>query len=168
MSEEEQTQALAFLQSPNIIEQVIEDMTALGYVGEDTNKLLVYCVATSRKQDKPLSVVIKSPSAFGKSELLKTVASLLLPEDMLEFTRLTPQALAYLPADALRNKFLIVMERHGLEASDYDIRIMQSERKIKIAYPVKDPETGEMHTAGREVNGPLAYAETTTSPTIHA
>lgn len=168
MSEEERSQALAFLQSPNIIERAIEDMTALGYVGEDTNKLLVYCVATSRKQDKPLSVVIKSPSAFGKSELLKTVASLLPPEDVLEFTRLTPQALAYLPADALRNKFLIVMERHGSEASDYNIRIMQSERKIKIAYPVKDPETGEMHTAEREVNGPLAYAETTTRPTIHA
>ncbi len=168
MSEDERVQAMVFLQSPDIIGQTLRDLTALGYVGEDTNKLLVYCVATSRKQDRPLSVIIKSPSAFGKSELLKTVAALLPPEDVLEFTRLTPQALAYLPQDALKNKFLIVMERHGSEASDYNIRIMQSERKIRIAYPVKDPETGEMHTAEREVNGPLAYAETTTRPTIHA
>jgi hypothetical protein len=168
MSEDERAQAMAFLQSPDIIEQTITDLTALGHVGEDTNKLLVYCVATSRKQDRPLSAIIKSPSAFGKSELLKTVAALLPPEDVLEFTRLTPQALAYLPQDALKNKFLIVMEHNGSEASDYNIRIMQSERKIRIAYPVKDPETGEMHTAEREVNGPLAYAETTTRPTIHA
>lgn len=131
-------------------------------------KLLVYLVATSRKQDKPLSVTIKSPSAFGKSELLRVVAALLPTEDVLEFTPLTSQALAYLPPDALKNKFLIVMEHNGSEASDYNIRVMQSERKIRIAYPVKDPDTGEMHTAEREVNGPLAYAETTTCPTIHA
>jgi len=45
---------------------------------------------------------------------------------------------------------------------------MQSERKIRIAYPVKDPETGEIHTQEREVLGPMAYTETTTRPTIHA
>ncbi len=168
MKEDERAEAIAFLQSPDIIERTLNDLTELGYVGEDTNKLLVYCVATSRKQDRPLSVVIKSPSAFGKSELLKTVAALLPPEDVLEFTRLTPQALAYLPQDALKNKFLIVMEHNGSEASDYNIRIMQSEHKIRIAYPVKDPQTGELHTEEREVNGPLAYAETTTRPTIHS
>ncbi|MBI5034073.1 MAG: bifunctional DNA primase/polymerase [Chloroflexi bacterium] len=168
LSDDERADAMTFLMCPQIIEKVIEDMTALGYVGEDKNKVLCYCVGSSRKQDRPLSMTIKSPSAFGKSELLKTVATLLPPEDVLEFTRLTPQALAYLPQDALRHKLLIVMERNGAEASDYNIRIIQSEEKIKIAYPVKDPETGEMHTVEREVNGPLAYAETTTNPTIHA
>ena len=167
LNDAEHAEAMELLLCPQIVERVIEDMSILGYVGEDKNKVVGYCVASSRKQAKPLSMTIKSPSAFGKSELLKTIAALLPPEDVLEFTRLTPQALAYLPPDALRHKLLIVMERHGSEASDYNIRIIQSEEKIKIAYPVKDPETGEMHTVEREVNGPLAYAETTTNPMIH-
>jgi hypothetical protein len=168
LSETERAEAIAFLQSPRIIEQTIDDITALGYVGEDENKLLVYLIATSRKQDTPLSATLKSPSAYGKSELVKTVSALMPPEDVLEFTRITPQAIAYMRPDALKAKWLIVTERNGSEGSDYNIRIIQSERKIKIAYPVKDPNTGEMHTAEREVLGPLAYTETTTRPTIHA
>lgn len=168
MSEAEHSEAMAFLQSPRLVAETIADLTDLGYVGEDDNKLLVYCIATSRRQDKPLSATVKSPSAYGKSELVKTVAALMPPEDVLEFTRLTPQALAYMPPDALKNKWLVIMERNGSEEADYNIRIMQSEGKIRIAYPVKDPDTGEMHTVEREVAGPLAYTETTTRPTIHA
>jgi len=168
LSENERAEAMEFLRSPRIIEQTITDLTTLGYVGEDANKLLVYLIATSRKQDAPLSATIKSPSAYGKSELVKVVSALMPPEDVLEFTRITPQAIAYMRPDALKGKWLIVMERNGSEGSDYNIRVMQSEHKIRIAYPVKDTETGEMHTQEREVLGPMAYTETTTRPTIHA
>ena len=102
---------MEFLRDPRLIPRIQEDMTNLGYVGEDANKVLLYFVGFSRKQRKPLSAELKGPSALGKSEMLKTVSGAMPPEDIIEVSRLTPQALAYLPKDALSHKFLTVMER---------------------------------------------------------
>lgn len=168
ISDAEYAEAMEFLRDTRIAERIAEDITALGYVGEEFSKVTAYLVASSRKQDHPLSAVIKSPSAYGKSEEVKTVAAMMPPEDVREFTRLTPQALTYMPRDGLKHKLMIVTEREGSEASDYTIRVMQSEQKIRIAYPTRDPETGEMHTEEHEVNGPMAYIETTTRPMIHS
>ncbi len=168
MSDAERAEAMEFLKDPRIIMRVVNDITDLGYVGEEASKAILYLVATSRKQDNPLSAVSKSPSSYGKSDMIKKVATLIPPEDVLEFTRVTAQALAYMPPNALKHKLLILVERNGSEASDYNIRTMQSEQVIRIAYTVKDPDTGEMHTAEREVNGPMAYIETTTRPMIHS
>ncbi len=167
MTNEERAEAIAFLQDPRLFERIVEDITTLGYVGEDANKILQYLVATSRKQDRPLSTVIKSPSAWGKSEMVKKVVRLMPPEDVVEYTRLTAQSLAYLPPNALQHKFMAVTERDGSEESDYTIRVLQSENIIRVAYAAKDPLTGEMRTRENQVNGPMAYTETTTRPTIH-
>jgi hypothetical protein len=167
MTNEERAEAIAFLQDARLFESIVEDITTLGYVGEDANKVLQYLVATSRKQDRPLSTVIKSPSAWGKSEMVKKVARMMPPEDVVEFTRLTAQSLAYLPPNALQHKFMVVTERNGSEESDYTIRVLQSENIIRVAYATKDPRTGEMCTRENQVNGPMAYTETTTRPTIH-
>jgi hypothetical protein len=100
--------------------------------------------------------------------MVKKVARLMPPEDVVEFTRLTPQSLAYLPPNALQHKFMVVTERNGSEESDYTIRVLQSENVIRVAYAAKDPLTGEMRTRENQVNGPMAYTETTTRPTIHS
>ncbi|MBM3127364.1 MAG: hypothetical protein FJ009_01870, partial [Chloroflexi bacterium] len=168
MTDEERAEAMALLQDPRLFERIIQDITTLGYVGEDANKVLQYLVATSRKQDCPLSAVVKSPSAWGKSEMVKKVARLMPPEDVAEYTRLTAQSLAYLPPNALQHKFMVVTERNGSEESDYTIRVLQSENVIRVAYATKDPLTGEMRTRESQVNGPMAYTETTTRPTIHS
>ena len=39
-----------------------EELTAIGAVGEDTNKLIVYLVATSRLPDDPLALLMQSTS----------------------------------------------------------------------------------------------------------
>ena len=58
------------------------------------NKLLCYVAAVSRKMASPLSVMIQSRSAAGKSYLQDTVLSLVPKEDCTKYTRLT-QALFY-------------------------------------------------------------------------
>ncbi len=167
MTKQERREALSFLEDKRIVQRTIQDIKDMGYVGEDANKFIVYVTATSRKQRDPLSDVIKSPSAFGKSQMVKDVMRLIPPEDVLEYTRITPQALAYMLEDSLKNKWLVIMERNGSEDADYNIRVIQSEQKIRIAFPAKDPETGQIITREREVCGPIAFTETTTSPVIH-
>ncbi|MGA2142939.1 MAG: CHC2 zinc finger domain-containing protein, partial [Brevinematales bacterium] len=48
ISEDDREAALRFLKSPDLFKQVAEDMTVLGYVGEDLNKELLYLCASSR------------------------------------------------------------------------------------------------------------------------
>ena len=48
-------------------------MATVGYVGEAVNKILLYLAATSRKMPDPISVIVSSQSASGKSYLIDTV-----------------------------------------------------------------------------------------------
>ena len=78
------------------------------------------------------------------------------------YSRLTPQALYYMSHD-LKGLLLILEERAGGEAADYSIRTLQSRQKLRLAAPIKDPVTGKMTTQCYEVEGPVAYLETTTN-----
>ena len=55
MSAPDHEAALALLKAPNLIERVLADFAAVGLVGEETNKLVGYLAAVSRKLDKPLA-----------------------------------------------------------------------------------------------------------------
>ena len=66
MSEAERAEALTFLKRADLLGQVALDIDALGYVGEETNKRLLYLVAVSRKLDDPLSAIVLSQSGAGQ------------------------------------------------------------------------------------------------------
>ncbi|MEK7862845.1 MAG: DNA primase, partial [Chloroflexota bacterium] len=163
----EREEALAFLRSPDLLGRIVADMEELGYVGEEHNKLIGYLVGVSRKDRYPLSAVVLSQSGAGKSALAEAIEKLTPPEDVLLFSRLTPQALYYMERTALVHKLVIIEERHGAAAADYPIRVLQSRQSLTQAVPVKDPATGNIRTKLLTVDGPIAYIETTTDATIH-
>jgi DNA primase catalytic core len=167
MTKQEEEEALELLKSPDLLENILGDMDALGHVGEETNKILAYLIAVSRKLPKPLSGIIVSQSAAGKSGLVETVQELTPPEEVEFFSRITPQALYYMERDALKRKLLIIEERTGGEGADYSIRTLQSRQKLTQAVPIKDPNSGKIKTMTFEVEGPIAYLETTTSAEIN-
>ena len=159
--------ALAWLQRPQLLEHIAADLERLGYVGEPRNKKLTYLIATSRLLPKPLSGIFRAQSGCGKSYLMECVADLMPPEEVHYFSRLTPQALYYLEADALKHKLLIVDERDGSEESEYPIRTLQTRRVLKLAVPLKDPNSGKIKTTVLEIHGPIAYMESTTDAVIN-
>jgi DNA primase catalytic core len=167
MTKEEEAEALNLLTDPNLLERILADMEATGHVGEETNKILAYLIAVSRKLPKPLSGIIISQSAAGKSGLVEIVQELTPPEEVEFFSRITPQALYYMERDALKRKLLIIEERTGGEGADYSIRTLQSRQKLTQAVPIKDPASGKIKTMTFEVEGPIAYLETTTSAEIN-
>ena len=162
LSDDEKLQALEFLKRPDLVRRLQDDMEALGYVGEPKGKLLAYLVGLSRKLENPLSAIIRSQSGAGKSGLSSLIALLTPPEEVIHYSRVSAHALAYAPKDAFKRKLIIMEERVGGEAADYYIRILQSSHKIRQAVVIKDPATGEMRTQEFEVEGPIAYIETTT------
>lgn len=167
MSEAQRAAALKLLKSPGFLNTLSKHIEAIGYVGEDRNKKLTYVIASSRKLPKPLSAIVRSQSGAGKSYLMECVAELMPPEDVHFFSRLTPQALYYLERDALQHKLLIVDERNGSEESEYPIRTLQTRKVLKLAVPVKDPNSGRIKTETLEILGPISYMESTTSQKVN-
>ena len=167
MTDVERAEALALLRSPDLMDRIAHDMDVIGYVGEDTNKKLGYLVAVSRRLPEPLSAILISQSGAGKSGLAGALERLTPPEDVVFWSRLTPQALYYVEKDFLKRKLVVIEEREGSEAADYSIRTLQSKQKLVQAVPVKDPATGTIQTRTMEVEGPASFLETTTRLTIN-
>lgn len=167
MNDVEKNEAIGLLRSPDLLERIAADIELAGYVGEPRNKQLAYIIGTSRRLPKPLSAIFRAQSGCGKSFLMETVAELMPPEDVHYFSRLTPQALYYLEPDALTHKLLIVDERDGSEESEYPIRTLQTRRVLKLAVPIKDPNSGKIKTTVLEIHGPIAYMESTTDQHIN-
>jgi hypothetical protein len=121
-----------------------------------------YIAATSRKLDEPLSVLIQSRSAAGKSTLQDAIIMLVPTEDYIKYTRLTGQALFYKEEDSLIHKLLAIEEEHGARDASYSIRNIQSSKYLSIAATGKDPVTGKLKTEEYRVKGPVALMITTT------
>jgi DNA primase len=162
-TEAEKAEALKFLKSPDMFGEILTDLETLGVTGEETNKLVGYLAAVSRKLDDPLSVLIQSRSAAGKSTLQDAVLSLVPDEDYVKYTRITDQALFYKDEDSIAHKILAIEEEVGMGGAAYSIRNIQSSKKITVAATGKDPGTGKMRTEEYTVNGPVAVMITTTA-----
>jgi len=162
MTGEEEAKALALLREPKLFERILADFVTAGNVGEESNKLLGYLIAISRKLDDPLSGLIVSRSAAGKSALMGAILDFVPEEDKQVVTSMTTQALYYLPDDGLKHKVLAVVEDEGSENASYPLKILQSEKKLILAVTVKDSEGGMPKTELKTVEGPVAQFMTST------
>jgi len=162
MTKAEEDEALEFLKDPELFSQILVDFETIGITGEDANKLMGYLSATSRKLDEPLSVLVQSRSAAGKSTLQDAVLSLIPDEDYIKYTRITGQALFYKEEDSLVHKLLAIEEEHGARDASYSIRNIQSSKYLSIAATGKDPATGKLRTEEYKVKGPVSLMITTT------
>jgi DNA primase catalytic core len=163
LTKAEKQEALKLLKSKDIFSEILSDLKTMGVTGEQTNKLVGYLAAVSRKLDEPLSVLIQSRSAAGKSTLQDAILSLVPEEDYVKYTRITDQALFYKDEDSLVHKILAIEEEMGMGGAAYSIRNIQSSKKITVAATGKDPGTGKMKTEEYTVNGPVAVMITTTA-----
>jgi len=167
MTDAERSKALAFLKRPDLLDQVARDVDTLGYVGEQTNKRLLYLIAISRKLPDPLSAIVLSQSGAGKSGITEVIERMTPPEDVVLLTRLTPQSLYYVGPGFLDQKLVIIEERYGSMEADYSIRVLQSRKKLIAAAPVKDPQTGNMRTKVFSVEARAAFVEATTASAVN-
>ena len=154
---------LKFLLNTGLIDELLNDISKLGYVRENKNKLLLYLIMTSRLLDNPLHSIIISRSGAGKSQLVDIVETLCPPEELESVSDLSAQALYYFGVDDLKNKFIVIGEKEGSRDSDYPLRELISKKSITKAIPVKDQVTGQIKTVTIKVNGPIALVETTTN-----
>ena len=163
LSEDERAEAMALLQSPDLLTRIAAAFDAAGIAGESTNKLAAYLAGTSRLLRKPLAVIIQSTSAAGKTTLMEAVLSFFPSEEQIKYSAMTGQSLYYLGEKNLQHKILAIVEEEGAEKASYALKLLQSEGELTIASTGKDATTGRMKTEEYHVEGPVAIVLTTTS-----
>jgi DNA primase catalytic core len=166
ISEEETAAALALLKSKDLLTRIVEDFARCGVVGEESNKLLGYLAAVSRKLEEPLAVLIQSSSAAGKSSLMEAVLSFVPDEDKVKYSAMTGQSLFYMGDLELKHKVLAVVEEEGAARASYALKLLQSEGELTIASTGKDPQSGKLVTHEYHVEGPTQLFLTTTAATV--
>ena len=62
LNDSEHAEALTLLKDPDLLQRILFDFKRCGVVGEETNKLVGYLGAVSRKLDSPLAIIIQSSS----------------------------------------------------------------------------------------------------------
>ena len=165
MSAEERDEALTWLQGPDLLNRLANDLGGLGVVGERMNLMVCYLAALSRKCERPFGVLVQSSSAGGKSTLVEAVTALVPPEDLVSLSSITAQALYYLGATRLRQKVLFIAEERGSARSAYALKLLVSEGRVAIASTGNDAD-GLPRTKSYETAGPLSLMMTTTSTTL--
>lgn len=166
-TEEEIKEAEDILKSPTLLYDIRQLFPKLMIAGEERNCLMIYLSCTSRILDSPISLTGKGESSVGKSYSVQKVLLLIPKEAYEDISEATKMSFYHAKQDAFKHKIMVLFEKPGTDQTDYSIRTMQSEKKLKLQITVKDPETGEFRTEIKEVDGPVAFITTTTSPNIH-
>ena len=163
LSDADRDAALDLLRDPRLVDRILADFERCGMVGEETNKLVGYLAAVSRKLDEPLAVIVQSSSAAGKTSLMEAVLAFVPEEDRVRYSAMTGQSLFYMGEGDLTHKILAIAEEEGAERATYALKLLQCEGELTIASTGKDPTTGRLVTQEYRVQGPVMIFLTTTA-----
>jgi hypothetical protein len=151
---------------PAILARFAETHRHVGLVGEEAAAKIVYLVLTSRLLGRPTSVVIKGPSAGGKSYLVETVLRYFPEDAYYALSGMSEHALAY-STEPLQHRHLVVYEAVALgeEFADYLLRTLLSEGQLRYETVEKTANGLEARLIERE--GPTGLVMTTTAVALH-
>jgi uncharacterized protein YigA (DUF484 family) len=85
---------------------------------------------------------------------MDAVLALVPPEERVQYSAVTGQALFYMGDMQMQHKILAVVEEEGAERASYALKLLQSEGELTIASTGKDPQTGKLvtHRCGMDVS----------------
>ncbi|MEM9859420.1 MAG: hypothetical protein AAF843_18845 [Bacteroidota bacterium] len=166
LTPEEVRAAQAFLAQPNLIERTNQDIGRAGVIGEETNRLLMYLIFTSRKREQPLHIVSLGSSGVGKTHLQEKVGALIPEEDKIEITTLSENAFYYFGQRELKNKLILIEDLDGAEGVLYPLRELQSKKHISKTVVRKNTK-GETKTISLKVEGPVSVSGCTTRESLY-
>jgi len=139
---------------------------ASGVIGEETNRLLMYLIFTSRKTESPLQCISYGKSGSGKTHLQSKVSELIPEEDKIEMTVLSANAFYYFKRNELKNKLVLIEDMDGAEEVLYPLRELQTKKRITKSV-VQKGIGGEGKTKSLTVEGPVSVAGCTTQESLY-
>lgn len=147
---------------PSILDRFETDLRRAGFVGESRAAKLLYLVVTSRVFPKPLSAVVKAPSAAGKSYNVETVLRFFPSEAFYTLSGMSEKALLY-SEEPLVHRTIVIYEAAGMDGDGYApyfLRTLLSEGHLR--YESVDTSKGKPRGMVIEREGPTGAILTTT------
>lgn len=166
LTPEEIQQAQTYLSAPNLMARTKEDIGRSGVIGEESNRLLMYLIFTSRKRENPLHIVSLGSSGIGKTHLQEKVGQLIPEEDKIEITTLSENAFYYFGQRQLQHKLILIEDLDGAEGVLYPLRELQSKKRINKTVVHKNTK-GETRSINLTVEGPVSVSGCTTKESLY-
>lgn len=152
--------------APDILRHFADVLTASGFAGNTHSAQLVYLMLTSRFLARPVSGVVKGPSAGGKSWVIERTLDYFPDDAYFELNAMSERALIH-DDRPLRHRFIVDFEAAGLSGdfASYLMRSLLSEGRLSYVTVEKTSEGLRPRTIERE--GPTGLLVTTTA-VLHA
>ena len=166
LSATEEREAIKYLKRKDLLLKTNELIGKSGVVGEQTNRLLMFLIFTSRKTNNPLHCISLGSSGVGKTHLQSKVSELIPEEDKIEITVLSANAFYYFNRTELQHKLILIEDLDGAESVLYPLRELQSKKRITKTVVHKDTK-GNTKTIHLTVEGPVSVAGCTTQEHIY-
>ncbi|MGE0773087.1 MAG: CHC2 zinc finger domain-containing protein [Cyclobacteriaceae bacterium] len=156
-----------FLSKPNLIRRLNDLIGQAGVVGEETNRIFLFGIASSYKMPETLHALIQGSSGSGKTHLLAKVSSFIPKEGRKAFTRVTEGSLYNYGMYDLSHQLICIEDLDGMkEEAQLAFRELQSKGVIISSTSSKD-EHGNVNAYERIVYGPIASMACTTKGEIY-
>jgi energy-coupling factor transporter ATP-binding protein EcfA2 len=161
------TKCIEFLKQGDLIEKLNEYIGRAGIIGEETNRILLFVIASSYKMPDTLHGLIQGSSGSGKTRLLKVISQLMPDEDVKRYTRVTDNSFYNQDEYFFVNKLLCFEDLDGLkEDAQLAVRELQSNEILVTSTSIKD-SNGSIRGGERTVRGPIASLACTTKGEIY-
>ncbi len=160
--------AIDWLKKQKLLERTNKLIGESGVIGEETNRLLMYLIFTSRLREQPLHIISLGASGTGKTYLQEKISELIPEEQKIEITTLSENALYYFERTELKNKLVLIEDLDGANDDKvlYAIRELMSKKRISKTIPIKDSQ-GNLKTITLQVEGPISLSGTTTREKLY-
>ncbi|MEO5979695.1 MAG: toprim domain-containing protein [Chryseolinea sp.] len=156
-----------FLSKPNLIKRLNDLIGQAGVVGEETNRIFLFGIASSYKMPETLHALIQGSSGSGKTHLLAKVSNFIPKEGRKNFTRVTEGSLYNYGMYDLSHQLICIEDLDGMkEEAQLAFRELQSKGVIISSTSSKD-ENGNVNAYERIVYGPIASMACTTKGEIY-
>jgi energy-coupling factor transporter ATP-binding protein EcfA2 len=161
------SRCIAFLQKPGLVTSINTLIEKAGVTGEETNRILLFVVASSYKMPDTLHALVQGSSGSGKTHLILKVAELMPPEDCITLTRVTDSSFYNYAENDLVNKLICMEDLDGMKEDAFlAFRELQSRGMLTSSTSVKD-ENGNIRGMVKLVKGPVASLSATTKGEIY-
>jgi len=155
------------LSGPDLIERINQLIGQSGMVGEKTNRLFLFIIATSFKMPDTLHALIQGSTGSGKTHLLERISRLIPQEDVKRFTRVTDSSFYNYGAYDLQNKLICLEDLDGMkEEAQLAFRELQSREMLSTSTTGQD-DKGNLRSYEKVVYGPIASLACTTRGEIY-
>jgi DNA primase len=161
------TKCREFLTKSSLVKRLNDLIGQAGVVGEETNRIFLFGIASSYKMPETLHALIQGSSGSGKTHLLAKISSFIPKESKKAFTRVTEGSLYNYGMYDLSHQLICIEDLDGMkEEAQLAFRELQSKGVIISSTSSKD-EHGNVNAYERIVYGPIASMACTTKGEVY-